>query len=643
MKRVQFLKLPPCPMPAGGGETVTAASQILTAGDGQALEISLFYKGRLGARYFADAENYYTWADGGWSANRIKNAARKCRGESPLKGDCYYFDGEWEWASEEDKTRAFDYLDTYSIGEYEETVNGRKREMAIERKKDRIREEMDKVPAVPEEARAWVGQEIFPGDILFIQKGKGRTAYACTACGARSWKKAGWKHGEKTVCPKCGRPVTVNSRREEKTRTAPVVILQQYGGQWVERQFKAACRWSGAGKETRLYEQCRAVMEKGKRWGKVWYGLPPETDGRRQEFWDKNPGNKRFLTSYLWPGNLAEVLPCGGLERSGLDILARKKQKVNVNLFIVRFENRPWIEYLIKAGLTNLAVEITNGYGLWGGEPEAINLGARNLREALRLDGNRVNRMKKMNGGLDGLRWLQYEQENAVKITDDTLRYLETKKISLDDCQGILEAAGSVNRMVNYMKKQVLPPGKLAVTWRDYLHMAGAEGMDASDDIVRFPRDLKAAHDRLVELRNAREDQERLAGYAGLDTQIRGNIPQAARYYWQDGAHLVVPAASCGELMAEGRALHHCVGSGDRYMKKMAEGKSWILFLRRKDCPEKPWYTLEIDMANDRILQWYSEFDRQPDKEEVQAALDKFKKAVKKRCGKIRIPVAAMA
>lgn len=643
MKRAQFLKLPPCPAPEGDSGTVTAASQVLEAGGREALEISLFYQGRLEARYFADAENYYTWAGGRWSTNRLNNVARMCRGKAPFKGDFYYFSGDWEWASDGDKTRAFDYLDTWSIDAYEEAVNAGKKERATERKKDRIRAEMARVPAVPEEAGAWVRREIFPGDILFIKKGKGRTACACTACGARSRKKAGWKHGEKTVCPKCGRPVTVNSRREEKTRTAPVAILQQYGGQWVERQFKAACRWSGEGKEVRLYEQCRAVMEKGARWGKIWYGLHPEADEHGQEFWDKNSGSKRFHPSFLWPGNLAEVLPCGGLERSGLDILAREKQKVNVNKFIAMFDTRPWIEYLIKAGLTKLAAEITDRYSMWGTGPEEINPGAHSLQGALGLDGNRVNRLKEINGGINGLRWLRYEQEKAVKVTGEALRYLETKRTGPDDCREILEAAGSVTRMVNYMKKQGLPPGKLLVTWRDYLHMARAEGMDISDDIVRFPRDLKAAHDRLTELGNAREARERLAGYAGLDEQIRGRIPQAARYYWQDDEYLVVPASSCGELMAEGRALHHCVGSSDRYMRKMAEGESWILFLRRKEDPEKPWYTLEIDMVGDRIRQWYSEFDRQPDKEEVQKILDKFKKAIKKRSRKIPMAVAATA
>ena len=81
--------------------------------------------------------------------------------------------------------------------------------------------------------------------------------------------------------------------------------------------------------------------------------------------------------------------------------------------------------------------------------------------------------------------------------------------------------------------------------------------------------------------------------------------------------------------MKEGRVLHHCVGASDSYMKKMAEGKTWICFLRKKKEPDKPYYTLEIKMENDEILQWYSEFDRKPDEKEVGKVLGKFKKQLK--------------
>lgn len=97
--------------------------------------------------------------------------------------------------------------------------------------------------------------------------------------------------------------------------------------------------------------------------------------------------------------------------------------------------------------------------------------------------------------------------------------------------------------------------------------------------------------------------------------------------------------------MTEGRALHHCVGRDDHYMKKMAAGTSWILFLRKKENLKKAYYTVEIDMKDDRILQYYSEFDRQPDKAVISKVLDKFKQSIKRsrQQARIQVPVAAIA
>ena len=112
-------------------------------------------------------------------------------------------------------------------------------------------------------------------------------------------------------------------------------------------------------------------------------------------------------------------------------------------------------------------------------------------------------------------------------------------------------------------------------------------------------------------------------------------------YLWEDKNYMIVPAAKCEELMREGRALHHCVGASDTYMKRMAAGSSWILFLRRKEHPEEPYYTIEIDMKNDGILQWYSEYDRKPDQRKIENVLKKFKESVKrKRTQKVKQEIA---
>ena len=79
------------------------------------------------------------------------------------------------------------------------------------------------------------------------------------------------------------------------------------------------------------------------------------------------------------------------------------------------------------------------------------------------------------------------------------------------------------------------------------------------------------------------------------------------------------------------------MGASTTYMERMAKGLTWILFLRKKEDLENPYYTIEIDMKTDQILQWYSEYDRKPDKEEIQKVLNKFRNSLKNQ--RVRIAV----
>lgn len=631
MKRTKLLKSAPCEAPEEPKDQVVLKSQIITDGEKQTLNIDIFFNGRLLARYFADPEEdtHWTFMDGKWSACTLENVIRKCR--SAGTGDWWgYYSGESEWASKKDEKITRDFLGGNHLWTWEYGAGREKRRKARERKKARIAGMMDRIPAVPEEAEQWMAEEIFQEQYLFVRKGNIRYNYACTACGAKSWTKKRLKHAKTVKCPKCGKKARVDVKNNERAKEVPVVILQAVGDEWVERQFKAACTWSSSGKNVALWETIRAIIPKGAARGKLWYGQLQKAGESQQEFWDTNKWNKRFLKSYLWPGNLAGVLPYGGLEHSGMAELAAGKRRFNVNAYILRFARTPWMEYLVKGRFYKLAVDITDSYP-W----DLIDDTADNIKGLLKLDGDRVNRLRTLDGGMTTVHWLQHEKKTGRRITKESLEFLEAKRISPGRCEEILEALQSENRMVNYLKKQRMSPEKVFDTWRDYLRMAQEEGMDTTDDIVRLPKDLKARHDNLVEVRNARLDEERVREkadkYRMLDAGILSRLPEAGRYYWEDDDYAIIPAGKCSELMKEGRTLHHCVGASDIYMESMADGRTWILFLRRKKELGKPYYTIEIRMADDCILQWYSEYDRKPDEKKIRAVLDKFKACLKKR------------
>lgn len=648
MRRTALLMhIPEQEAPETRSEKVVAVSQIASYNGQQYLNIDLFYKGELKGRYFADRLTHACYVDGSWRTCKINNVARICMGKPSLKGaESYYCGDDWMWNSSDDRNTVHEYLGK-RLEWYEDDINHSKYMDALKKKEKRVEELMSLVPYLPDGLEPWLKTKIFPLNYLFIKRTKTRTDYSCTACGSSGWKKIGWKHNEKTICPKCGQPVTAYLRKQEIQKKEPVVVLQIMGEyDWIERQLRAICTWTPGKKEIEILEDIRVIIPRDKTWGKVWYGTYSERSEKGQDFWDKNQANKRFYESYLYPDNLKEVLPYGGtIQYSGLAVIAEMQRKINVNSFITTFTRRRWMEYWIKAGLIKLAAEVTKEYGMWG-NPSYIRESREKLTENLKINGNRLYRLKILDGGINALKWLQYEEEmehqgKQMKISQESLSFLSKNNSTPDDCQEILKALGSINRMVNYIKKQNVSSNKLVSNWNDYLRMAEAEGMDVTDDIVRFPKDLKIRHDELVERINARRDAEKLKKqakmYKGLNKGIIQHLPEAKRYFWEDKDYMIIPAGKCEELVEEGRTLHHCVGASTTYMEKMAAGKSWILFLRKKKELEKPYYTIEISMENDGILQWYSEYDRKPDEGKIQKVLNAFKNSIKRQTERIQI------
>ena len=129
MKRTKFLECEPCETPkTTSKDEVIAASQILEVDGEQAVEISLFFKGVLKGRYFADKENHNAWVAGKWYTCKLNNVARVCMGLEPMKSYYYYYNSDVVWESSEDRKRAEDFLDTWRIDGYEDSLSSEKRE-----------------------------------------------------------------------------------------------------------------------------------------------------------------------------------------------------------------------------------------------------------------------------------------------------------------------------------------------------------------------------------------------------------------------------------------------------------------------------------------------------------------------------------
>lgn len=103
------------------------------------------------------------------------------------------------------------------------------------------------------------------------------------------------------------------------------------------------------------------------------------------------------------------------------------------------------------------------------------------------------------------------------------------------------------------------------------------------DSNIRYPQNLRHAHDELVRLKKWKEDKE-------LMEKFLRRYEELSIYSYSNGSLLIRPCRDEAELINEGKTLKHCVAS---YAKRHASGTTSIFFIRHVDRPDEPYYTLE--------------------------------------------------
>lgn len=121
--------------------------------------------------------------------------------------------------------------------------------------------------------------------------------------------------------------------------------------------------------------------------------------------------------------------------------------------------------------------------------------------------------------------------------------------------------------------------------YRDYLNEGVYIGLDFSQEVVRFPKDLKAAHDNAVEIANGMRDAARSKAMKELYDKY------TEKYGFEELGYMIVAPRGTGEIVSEGQAMGHCVGG---YAERHAEGKTVILFVRKVCSPAESYATIEV-------------------------------------------------
>jgi len=279
------------------------------------------------------------------------------------------------------------------------------------------------------------------------------------------------------------------------------------------------------------------------------------------------------------------------LNRTGLSQLISSGHKISPNKYLYTLAEAPYLERFAKVGLPRLTLDVL-AHGIEMEESHS-------LAKSLGIDGNGLRRLRENDGGLEFLKWLQFEKENKKNIKDSVIRFFEEQKIGLEDIK-FVSGFMSELRISNYLKSQYAltgrKPQELVSTWRDYFYMSKQLKRNMKLEIFYKPQNLIESHDEVIKLC---EDRDLALRAAEIEKKYPGveEICQAIKEKYEYGGkkYVIVMPNGIEDIMMDGCALRHCTRYSDIYYERIQRRESFIGFLRKVDQPEQAFYTLEFE------------------------------------------------
>ena len=294
------------------------------------------------------------------------------------------------------------------------------------------------------------------------------------------------------------------------------------------------------------------------------------------------------------------------LQYANMDPARFDRREFDENWMIVKmirymseFIKYPAIEILEKSGFENIVLGRAAG-----SKSKYMNLRAKDLRKILKVDGADVKRLRKQEPSIAFLEKMHQIRKLApwakiedVEELDGILgRYIQSTKMQL------IEAHADISKVMARLLEEVRATGDTITLgdYADYLEAVNMLGIRL-DKKTLYPHNFMDAHDETVAEAEMMKGKIESANFVRFQKEITGmNGPFIL------GPLLIRPAKNPQELNRESRALNHCVRT---YAERVARGQTSILFIRRTEEPEKPYYTLELDCTG-RVVQCRGDHNR---------------------------------
>lgn len=546
------------------------------------------------------------------------------------------------WVSETDKKKINEYLGTGNK-EAKEAILTFQHEVAKDRLTKKYKSElegidavMNAVPELPKDFDKWILDQGFINErYLIYQYGDKNHSAICTHCGKTVHLKERPKHNQTTVCPACKSRAWMKAWKKQKylSDKKKIGIIQNLidGSGYILRLFDCKLErkqengyrldFAGCWELRRFKLDNHFVPIEYFEWGEY------KNTGVKRWCHELNHGGYNWYYQdeecVLYTRNLKRLRKGTELQYVPVEVLFRHNPGCysNPTDMLRNMVRHPQIEYMIKAGLYHLAWEMAAGRGR-----ETVDWNKKKLWEAMKVTKEQMLFCIKINIGARGLEVLQIANEYRVSLTERQLQFFEIE--IGPDLVGNIFQYGHIEKSYKYLVT-LMQNKENCGDYIDYLEDMEYLQIPPTEDVL-FPRNFQQTHQRLALQRREKEDTIRKMEIVEKDKLLQEMLPELEETYRFEDEQFCMVLPTCKEdFNREGRENHNCVGGS--YYGKMLKGQSCVMFLRRKEEPDKAFCTVE--MNGERILQCRAVRNSEPP-EEAKAFMEKFSKEVARRIRK---------
>lgn len=260
------------------------------------------------------------------------------------------------------------------------------------------------------------------------------------------------------------------------------------------------------------------------------------------------------------------------------------------------------IENLCRQGQASLVASIVStacrySSGIDSEAEKYIDLSKRKPHEMLHMTKQDFRYLRQSGAELntDSIRqWKEYRQTiGKLSLAEFTTYSKAFGASAINAALGLMRVYGDadLDKIARYMEKSKLKLNEVGILLDTRNCMRKLYNRPLTFEEL-WPKHLHETHDRITRMWAAENERKRKEE---LKVGFQKAIDKYGHLEWTDGELSVILPRSNADLVREGKVLRHCVGG---YGESHIRGSSVIFFIRRYRRPERPYYTLAINMTD---------------------------------------------